>query len=272
MQTIISYIEGKRQVYERHAFFTGLLTNPTISGEKRLSWAPSIIPFIMGYSDLNKYVFRKEDSETAADPLQAMLNSHTYEEDFHWQWFLADLKKIGADTKMPLSDATRVLWSADFRHSRRLCLEITSLASHAPTYVLYAMVEALEATSLTFFKNCQGITMRNGEECEYFGTRHYIAEASHSINAPEVIESKLPDLTDDEKQQARVTVDRVFALFDDWLYSLLRYAREIDEHSIAYERIARHSRAVLPELENENRAKPLVERAEEFLLPSMICD
>ena len=69
----------------------------------------TVIPFIMGYSDLNKYVFRKGEGDADLEPLQVLLNAHTYEEDFHWQWMLNDLEKLGSDSPMPLPNAARVL-------------------------------------------------------------------------------------------------------------------------------------------------------------------
>jgi hypothetical protein len=248
MQAIISRIDVKQKEYENHAFFTQLLSNQNIPGQRRLSWAPSIIPFIMGYSDINKYIFRKEKDVGQAEPLQALLNAHTYEEDFHWQWMLNDLGLLDADKKMSLSDAVRVMWSDDLKHSRRLCLELAALAVNAPTYCVFAMVESIEAVSITIFKHCQGIATGNGKECEFFGKKHYVAESSHSIKSPEFTASKLPTLSDMERIEALAMVERVFALFDEWSHSLLRYAGENEDHSAAYERMVRHSQSMRPEL------------------------
>jgi len=249
MQKVIDYIESRRKSYENHDFFAHLLTDESLPGEKRLAWGPSVIPFIMGYSDLNKYVFRKDESDARSDQLQALLNAHTYEEDFHWQWMLTDLAKLNADSTMPLSDATRVLWGADFQHSRRLCLELTALAAGAPTYAVFAMVESIEAVSITIFTHCRGIALREGVECEFFGTKHYMAEASHSIKSPEVEETSLPSLDEAQREECRRMVDRVFSLFDEWSGSLLRFALESWDHKRTYERMIQESKDLLPEAE-----------------------
>jgi hypothetical protein len=246
MQEVLNYIEELRKRYERHDFFVQLLANKSLPGEKRLAWAPSVVPFIMGYSDLNKYVFRKDEGDAEIDHLQVLLNAHTHEEDFHWQWMLNDLAKLGADSRMPLSEAARVLWGADFKHSRRLCLELAALASGSPTYVVFAMVETIEAVSITIFEHCQGITVQDGQECEFFGTKHYNAEASHSIKSPEIVESDLPTLDAAQRKESRLMVDKVFSRFDDWSGSLLRFATENEEHHLTYERMVRQSKALLP--------------------------
>jgi hypothetical protein len=247
MQEILEYIEERRKHYAGHDFFVRLLTDESLPGERRLAWAPSVVPFIMGYSDLNKYVFRKGEGDADLDPLQALLNAHTYEEDFHWQWMLNDLERLGADSRMSLSDAVRVLWAADFKHSRRLCLELTSLASDSPTYAVLAMVEAIEAVSITIFERCQGITLRDGRECEFFGTKHYRAEASHSIKSPDLPASTLPTLDAPQREHAKLMVDRVFTLFDEWSSALLHFANENDTPVVAYGRMLRQSKDAQPD-------------------------
>jgi hypothetical protein len=162
---------------------------------------------------------------------------------------LTDLEKLNADGVMPISDATRVLWSADFQHSRRLCLALAALALAAPTYALFAMVESIEAVSITIFTHCRGITLRDGRECEFFGTKHYLAEASHSIKSPAVQETSLPSLDDAQREEAERMVDRVFSLFDDWSSALLQFALQNVDHDGAYRRMVEESKDLLPAAE-----------------------
>jgi hypothetical protein len=74
MQEVLSHIEEQRKRYRDHVFFTRLLTNELLPGDRRPAWAPSVILFIMGYSDLNKYVFRKGEGDADLEPLQVLLN------------------------------------------------------------------------------------------------------------------------------------------------------------------------------------------------------
>ncbi|WP_437517642.1 hypothetical protein [Sorangium sp. So ce1099] len=230
MHEVLSYIDERQQGYERHPFFTELLDNQRLSGRARLAWAPCVIPFIMAYSDLNKYVFRDESRARRDDPLQRMLNIHTYEEDFHWQWMLDDMDRLGVNPKLSLSDAARVFWSPEMKVSRQLCLEFAAIASKTQSFGVYAMVEAIEAVSVTIFKHCRGIALESGVECEFFGTKHYMAEAGHLIKSEGTPKATLPELTEEQRLEARAVVDRVFALFDAWSDSLIQYARK---HSTA---------------------------------------
>ncbi len=51
-------------------------------------------PFILAFSDLNRFVLRDEPSN---DPHQRLVNEHTHEDDHHWPWYLEDLTKLGFD-------------------------------------------------------------------------------------------------------------------------------------------------------------------------------
>ena len=246
MREIVYYIDELREYYESHELFVQLLTDESLPGERRLAWAPSVVPFVMGYSDLNKYVLRKGEGDADLDPLQAMLNARTYEADFPWQWMLNDLERLGADGVMPRSDAARVLWGTDFQHSRRLCLELAALASDAPAYAVFAMVQAIEAISIAIFERCQAITLHDGRECEFFGTKHYLAQASRSLKSPDLDAAALPILDEPRRERAKLMVDRVFVLFDEWSTALLRFANENEAPALDYARMVRQSKDLRP--------------------------
>ena len=88
--------------------------------------------------------------------------------------------------------------------------------------------------------------MPDGRECEFFGTKHYLAEASHSIKSPEVAESSLPDLDNLQRGHAKQIVDRTFALFYEWSSALLRFAIENEDEdedpAATFARMVRHSK------------------------------
>ncbi len=111
------------------------------------------------------------------------------------------------------------------------------------------MVESIEAVSITIFTHCRGIALRDGRECEFFGTKHYLAEASHSIKSPEVEETSLPSLDAAQREESRRMVDRTFALFDDWSAALLQCALANADHGGTYARMIQESKDLLPEAE-----------------------
>lgn len=84
MKEVLAYIEKKQQVFSKLEFFE-FLQDKSISPKQRLAFAPCFAPFVMGFGELNQYVWRDESSD---DPLQAIINQHTHEDDGHWVWFL----------------------------------------------------------------------------------------------------------------------------------------------------------------------------------------
>ena len=90
MKEVLGLIDSKKKEFSRLPFFT-FLRDDSIDPRKRLSFAPCLAPFIMSFGELNKSVFRDEPAE---NPIQALINWHTHEDDHHWVWFLSDLKKI----------------------------------------------------------------------------------------------------------------------------------------------------------------------------------
>jgi hypothetical protein len=244
MKEVIDYIETKRLQFERHPFFTELLDNENLSGEQRLAWGPGTVPFIMGYSDLNKQVFRNEANDE--DPVQHDLNMHTYEEDFHWQWMLDDMEVLNANPKLSFSDAVRLIWSPDFRVSREVPLRLTSLVRTTDTHGVFAIVEAIEAVSVTMFQHCQGIRLSNGQECQFFGTKHYLAESGHGIKSADCKTAQEIRLTEEARETCRALVDRVFDLFSNWLDSLCSFAGKYGPEFEVHARQAISASAALP--------------------------
>jgi hypothetical protein len=82
-----------------------------------------------------------------------------------------------------MADAARIFWSPGFTESRFLVMKIARLAAMYPEpYQIFSMVEAIESISITIFRYCRGIKNRYGQECQFFGNKHYEAEAGHRIN------------------------------------------------------------------------------------------
>jgi hypothetical protein len=93
MKEVLDLISTKKQQFSQLPFFQ-FLQDENIDPRQRLAFAPCFAPFVMGFGELNKYVWRQEPT---TDPIQSLINQHTYEDDGHWIWFLEDLQKLGFD-------------------------------------------------------------------------------------------------------------------------------------------------------------------------------
>ena len=116
MKSILELIQKKNQEYAQLPFFK-YMEDETINPRQKLAFAPVIAPLAMEFSELCKRVLRDEPT---TNYIQEMVNVHTHEEHFHWQWLLEDLESMGMDHPMRFSDAVRFLWSEHTLVSRSM--------------------------------------------------------------------------------------------------------------------------------------------------------
>ncbi|NJM22834.1 MAG: hypothetical protein HC907_31070 [Richelia sp. SM1_7_0] len=90
MKEVLAHIEKKKQEFAKLEFFE-FLEDKSIPPRQRLGFAPCFTPFVMGFGELNQYVWRDEPTN---DPIQAIINQHTYEDDDHWIWFFRGFGEV----------------------------------------------------------------------------------------------------------------------------------------------------------------------------------
>lgn len=238
MKKVLERIELKKQEYARLPFFQ-FVRNASIEPRRRLAWAPYAAPFVMSFVDLNKYVFRVEPTQ---DPLQDIINRHTYEDDRHWLWFLEDLEKLGFDKSLHLSDALKFFWGKETQQSRYLTYELCRYALGATPMQKVVVIETIEAAGNVQFaaaalasRDLQAIS---GERYLYFGDVHSAVETGRtfgSIAAEQFIENI--QLTSQEQQAAFELVDAIFAILTNWKHDLLVRAQSYQiEATFPYQR------------------------------------
>ncbi|WP_019505652.1 hypothetical protein [Pleurocapsa sp. PCC 7319] len=227
MKDILALIEEKQQIYSQLPLFE-FLQDKSIHPAKRLAFAPYAAPFIMSFSDLCKYVLRQEPTN---DKIQTILNQHTYEDDFHWQWFLEDLEKLGFNYSLQLNDSLRFLWSEETKASRFLTHELYKYIVQSEAIEKLIIMEAMEAAADTFLSFTEQITdelqLITNQEYQYFGSDHHDSEKNHNTRSDEVrtfIENI--HLSAETRQKSIDLVEKVFELFTQWAYKLLSYAQD----------------------------------------------
>ncbi|MDJ0681377.1 MAG: hypothetical protein QNJ18_16085 [Xenococcaceae cyanobacterium MO_167.B52] len=226
MKHILALIEQKQKIYSQLPLFE-FMQDQSIPAIKRLSFAPCTAPFIMSFSDLCKYVFRQEPTN---DPIQKILNQHTYEDDFHWQWFLADLEKLEFNYSLQLNDSLKFLWSETTKGSRFMTHELYKhIIQSQPLHKLIIM-EAMEATAETTLSFTRQVTdelkLLTNEEYKYFGGLHLDTEKDHNANSDDVnqfIENIY--ISEKTRQESFDLIEQVFELFTQWTHDLLAYAK-----------------------------------------------
>ncbi len=222
MKEVLNRIQQKKQVYEQLPFFD-FVRDSSIDPMRRLAWAPYAAPFIMSFVDLNKYVFRVEPTE---DPLQKIINRHTYEDDRHWIWFLEDLKKLGFNQSLKFNDALAFFWGEQTRYSRELTYQICRYGLGTLPLRKIIAIEAVEAAGNVQFmavaELARDLQAMTGQQYKYFGDVHLSVETGRTFGpttAEEYVENI--QLTPEERQAAFEAVDTIFSVLTSWKNDLL---------------------------------------------------
>lgn len=226
MKQVLAHIEINKQEFAKSEFFE-FLQDKSIHPRRRLAFAPCFAPFVMGFGELNQYVWRDEPTN---DPIQAIINQHTYEDDSHWIWFLEDLQNLGFDMSLNFTDTLRFLWSKQVKSSRQTFYEIYRYTYKAiPVHKLVVM-EAIEAIADIFLSTTKQVAEElepiSGFEYKYFGMNHCSSESNHSKDSPETVESiSNIQLEINIEKEAFELVNKIFELFSKFVDVLLDNAK-----------------------------------------------
>ncbi|MEG4120669.1 hypothetical protein QUA43_24765 [Microcoleus sp. N9_B4] len=226
MEKVLALIENKKQEFAKSGLFE-FMRDTSIDPRQRLAFAPCVSPFVMSFGEFNKYVFREEPTN---DPLQVIVNNHTYEDDHHWLWFLQDLETLGIDISVNFSDALNFLWQEETKGSRWVSHQIFRLAFGASPIIKLAILEVIEATGNVFFSTAAPIAQElrtiTQKELLYFGSFHLARETGHTTGTLEVDKLiKNIQLSEETSQEAFKIVNNLFEVFTELTDELLVYAK-----------------------------------------------
>ncbi|MDZ7956846.1 MAG: hypothetical protein RMY34_02885 [Aulosira sp. DedQUE10] len=224
MKEVIELIQYKKQEYAQLPLFN-FMRDRSIDPIQRLAWAPCAAHFIMNFGELNKYFLRVEPTN---DPLQILINKHTYEDDHHWLWFLEDLKNLGLDKSLKFSDALKFLWGEETKNARWLNYQLYRYTAQATPIQKIIVIEVTEATGNIMFSTAANIGKQikaiTQKECRYFADFHLDVETGH-MTGSSGIGQLLQDIQIPESNQIEVLelVDNLFSVFTQFTNDLLLY-------------------------------------------------
>ncbi|MGC1249212.1 MAG: hypothetical protein WA865_23590 [Spirulinaceae cyanobacterium] len=236
MKEVLAFIDQKQQEFRQLPLMI-YLQDKSISPQKRLAFAPCVAPFIMDFSDFNKYVLRQEANQ---NPIQQLINNHTYEDERHWHWFLEDLEKLGFNQKQDFNATLTFLWGEETKAARRvshLLEQCIFKAEKLDINLKLAVSEAIEAAGVVMFSNTAAVAQELQEitqqEYRYFGRFHLSFETGH-LTGVENIETVLEtiQLSVQNTTKAFELVARVFAIFTELTQELLAFAKKSQVSSL----------------------------------------
>ena len=210
--------------------FFEFLGDESIDPRQRLVWAPYIAPFVMIFGELNQFFLRDEKFvyDNKQDQLvQELINKHSYEDQYHWIWFLEDLEKMGLNPLVNYTDALRFVWSKETQAARNIAYELMVSAFNKDPIIKAIVLESVEATGNVAFsvfgklgQELQEITHQN---YRYFSYSHLTVETGHLIGETENLEELLKaiSLTPNQKMQAYELVEKVFDGFTKFMNQMM---------------------------------------------------
>lgn len=230
MKEILALIESKKRDFSQLPFFE-YLRDRSITPKQRLAFAPCAAPFIMSFGELNRLVFRDEPTN---DPIQTIINKHTYEDDHHWLWFLEDLEKLGLNPHGSFTDALRFIWSEETNGSRQITYELYRHAIGATPIQKMVIMEVVEATGHAVWqlfsqviRELQALEQPHGKPTvyRYFGIGHLMVEPGHTYASSTEQYIQSIHLSEESKANLSILVDLIFSVFEDWVSELLTFAK-----------------------------------------------
>ena len=226
MQYLLDRIAQKTDVHSQLPFYR-FLQNTSVSPQDRMAFAPCFTFFVMSFSDLNRQVLREEPT---IDPIQAMINDHSYGDEDHWIWFLEDICKLNYDVNATFAESMRFLWSDETMVQRKVSRWMLQTAAMAKPIHRLVFVEAIESIAGVFLSTTRDVAVElrsiDQRDCRYFGNMHSMSDEGHEMHTDEMSEfiGNLP-LTDDESEEALRLIDETFEMFADLVSDLLAHAK-----------------------------------------------
>lgn len=225
MKDVMRQLAQAKRHYSKLPLFEFLRTE-SIPPRDRLAFYPGMAPFILAFSDLNRFVLRDEES---TDPHQRLINEHTYEDDHHWPWYLEDFTKLGFDRPTSVAQSLRSYMKDDTRTNRMLASRLAQLIHGTTPLERLVIVEAIEETGNVLFgltaKIAAQIQAAGGPELQYLGQFHFSRETGHAMHGHDHRVLEAITLTELERVRCLDLAFRVFDLFTDWTAELLAYAK-----------------------------------------------
>lgn len=227
MKEVLALIATKKQTFAQLPLFE-YLQDRSIDPRQRLAFAPCLSPMVVGFADLWKYNFREEPT---TNKIQVLINQHTYEEQYHWQWLLEDIEKLGLNQSLSFTDALKFFWGEETQKTRQVCPKIERyIFKSAPLPKLVAL-EVSEATANVFFSATEQVVRElrgnTKQQYRYFGSHHLDQENNHNVNRQEVLDFFAEiELTKQERQEFFELADKLFEAFTESMDELLVYAQK----------------------------------------------
>ncbi len=233
MKEVLDFIEQKKQDFAKLPLFK-FMQDKSIDPKQRLSFAPCLVPLAMGFGELCNTAFRQEPT---TNKIQELINKHTYEEHFHWQWLLEDIEKLGLDDSSPLTNAIKLMWAEETKKNRAVCSFLWQYNFQADPVFRLVLIEVSEVTANVFFSITETVAeelqKNTGQEYRYFGMSHLNVENTHTVHKKDaVLFLESIEITEETREKLFELVKLAFEAYTEAMNELLAYAKKQENSKI----------------------------------------
>lgn len=211
MHEVINQVERERDHLVSEPLFRWL-SRDDIDGRERLSFAPAMLFYLMGFKDVLGALYRPNE-ETKLD---RFINAYCGEDAEHWRWYLSDLEKLGYGLESwgaTIPQFCNDVWSESTEANRRTIFRLihASMSCDDPLFSL-SLIMVFEATGVVFIGHTRkaAAALGMGDDLNYFGREHYEEEFGHSVSSKHLATYEMSD------EVFKLTEDVVARLFADY--------------------------------------------------------
>jgi hypothetical protein len=229
MKDVIAHIARRKRRIAAHPFYHWLASGDTPLAH-RFDFAPILVNFIMGFSDMNRWFMRYENP--SGDHERA-INRHTHEDETHSRLFVEDWRKLGLDQRLGWTASDTLAWyhaapATELFRAHAMDI-LRMLTQHEDPLVRFALMESIEAWGHVMFSATEvaatQLSESTGTQYRYFGSYHLKREIGHLLAADELFERE--HLDDERRARAIALVERLFDIAEAESDALLRHAEQV---------------------------------------------
>lgn len=188
---VVKYIDEKRVQMRESVRLFETLRDSSLSKRQRLMFVPYMLFFTLGSPDLKTLMMRLDRPEQDLNLPQRKANAFIQEDNFHYNYYLRDLERLGFDiTCFGSADGViRHVFAEEGIPTRRVVYAMASyIHRDMDPLVGLAIPEIIEAALFDLFTTIYVHIVKVGEgeslqHLEYFGDTHVGLEQNHTVTS-----------------------------------------------------------------------------------------
>jgi hypothetical protein len=209
-QNLVEMIEEKKAKFANLPIFE-MMRSADVPLLDKVCWIPAFAPMAMTFGYIWEKALREEPTD---DPVQALVNKHTYEDAPHNNWYPTDIESFDFGTSLTYADSLRFIWGKHTLKTWAATMSIIKTAAAAAPIVRLAIIRVIEAgADVCLTITCEitnKLQQEYGRRYPYWGAAHFSSEGKHTT-VDEVFDLLTRySFTPEEKLKAVTAIELLF--------------------------------------------------------------